>query len=44
MEELPSLGSAQKGFPRFAAFVNSVSIHADDFDGTQLAIAVGRVL
>ena len=28
---------------RFAAFANGVSIHADDYDDTQLAIAVDRV-
>src|SRR5256885_1557008 len=30
------IGSALKTSPRFAAFVNGVSIHADDFDDTQL--------
>jgi 2-methylcitrate dehydratase PrpD len=37
------IGSAQKTSPRFAAFVNGVSIHADDFDDTQLSAAKDRV-
>ena len=37
------IGSSQKTSPRFAAFVNGVSIHADDFDDTQLAVAKDRV-
>src|SRR5712671_2470814 len=37
------IGSARKTSPRFAAFVNGVSIHADDFDDTQLADAKDRV-
>src|SRR6267154_3180746 len=37
------VGSAWKTSPRFAAFVNAVSIHADDFDDTQLAVAKDRV-
>src|ERR1700704_5057467 len=37
------IGSAQKTSPRFAALVNGVSIHADDFDDTQLAVAKDRV-
>lgn len=37
------IGSARKTSPRFAAFVNGVSIHADDFDDTQLAAAKDRV-
>src|SRR5882762_3958884 len=36
-------GSALKTPPRFAAFVNGVSIHADDFDDTQLSAAKDRV-
>src|ERR1700719_1743973 len=32
-------GSALKTSPRFAAFVNGVSIHADDFDDTPLSSA-----
>jgi len=37
------IGSADKSSPRFAAFINGVSIHADDFDDTQLAVAKDRV-
>jgi 2-methylcitrate dehydratase PrpD len=37
------IGAQQKSSPRFAAFVNGVSIHADDFDDTQLAVAKDRV-
>src|SRR6195256_4021405 len=37
------VGSTLKTSPRFAAFVNGVSIHADDFDDTQLAVAKDRV-
>jgi len=37
------IGSSLKSIPRFAAFVNGVSIHADDFDDTQLAVAKDRV-
>ena len=37
------IGSARKTSPRFAAFANGVSIHADDFDDTQLAVAKDRV-
>jgi 2-methylcitrate dehydratase PrpD len=37
------IGSAQKSSPRFAALVNGISIHADDFDDTQLAAAKDRV-
>ncbi|HZV59912.1 MAG TPA: MmgE/PrpD family protein, partial [Candidatus Eremiobacteraceae bacterium] len=37
------IGTSQKTTPRFAAFVNGVSIHADDFDDTQLAVAKDRV-
>ena len=29
--------------PRFAAFANGISIHADDYDDTQLAVAKDRV-
>jgi 2-methylcitrate dehydratase PrpD len=36
-------GSSIGTSPRFAAFVNGVSIHADDFDDTQLAVAKDRV-
>ena len=37
------IGSAQRTSPRFAALVNGISIHADDFDDTQLAAARDRV-
>jgi 2-methylcitrate dehydratase PrpD len=37
------VGSARKSSARFAAFANGVSIHADDFDDTQLAVAKDRV-
>src|SRR6267143_3728918 len=37
------IGSARKTSSRFAAFVNGVSIHADDIDDTQLAVAKDRV-
>jgi 2-methylcitrate dehydratase PrpD len=37
------IGSSKKTSPRFAAFVNGISIHADDFDDTQLAVAKDRV-
>jgi 2-methylcitrate dehydratase PrpD len=37
------IGSSLRSSPRFAAFVNGVSIHADDFDDTQLAVAKDRV-
>jgi 2-methylcitrate dehydratase PrpD len=37
------IGSAQNSSPRFAAFVNGVSIHADDFDDTQLSAEKDRV-
>jgi 2-methylcitrate dehydratase PrpD len=37
------IGSAQKTSPRFAALLNGISIHADDFDDTQLAAANDRV-
>jgi len=37
------IGSSKKTSPRFAAFVNGVSIHADDFDDTQLSAARDRV-
>lgn len=39
----PVLGTTLKLPPRFAGFVNSVAIHADDFDDTQLAVAPDRV-
>src|SRR5205809_931850 len=37
------IGSALETSPRFAAFLNGVSIHADDFDDTQLSAAKDRV-
>jgi len=43
MEELPSSALQRKTSPPFAAFVNGVSIHADDFDDTQLSAAKDRV-
>jgi len=37
------IGSMMKVSPRFAAFVNGIGIHADDYDDTQLAVAEDRV-
>jgi 2-methylcitrate dehydratase PrpD len=37
------VGSGLKTSPRFAAWTNGVSIHADDFDDTQLSGAKDRV-
>jgi 2-methylcitrate dehydratase PrpD len=37
------IGSRQKTSPRYAALVNGISVHADDFDDTQLAAATDRV-
>ena len=37
------IGSALRTSPRFAAWANGVSIHADDFDDTQLSGAKDRV-
>src|SRR5438105_14844131 len=37
------IGSALKTSPRFAAWTNGTSIHADDFDDTQLSAAKDRV-
>src|SRR6266576_3729762 len=37
------IGTGMKAHTRFAAFANGVSIHADDFDDTQLAAAKDRV-
>jgi 2-methylcitrate dehydratase PrpD len=37
------IGSNAKCHPRFAALVNGVSIHADDYDDTQLAVAKDRI-
>jgi 2-methylcitrate dehydratase PrpD len=37
------IGTNNKAHTRFAAFANGVSIHADDFDDTQLAAAKDRI-
>jgi 2-methylcitrate dehydratase PrpD len=37
------LGTGQRAHPRFASFANGISIHADDFDDTQLAAAKDRI-
>ncbi len=37
------IGASMKSVPRFAAFANGVSIHADDYDDTQLSAASDRV-
>jgi 2-methylcitrate dehydratase PrpD len=37
------IGTAQRTSSRFAALVNGISIHADDFDDTQLAAQKDRV-
>jgi 2-methylcitrate dehydratase PrpD len=37
------IGTGIKCHPRFAALANGVSIHADDFDDTQLAVAKDRI-
>ena len=37
------IGTSMKSGPRFAAFVNGISIHADDYDDTQLSAAKDRV-
>jgi 2-methylcitrate dehydratase PrpD len=37
------IGTARKLPTRFAAFVNGVAIHVEDFDDTQLAVAKDRV-
>jgi 2-methylcitrate dehydratase PrpD len=37
------IGTSRKAAPQFAALVNGISIHADDFDDTQLAVAKDRV-
>ena len=37
------VGSTQRTSPRFAALLNGISIHADDYDDTQLAAAKDRV-
>lgn len=37
------IGSSMKVSPRFAALLNGIAIHADDYDDTQLALAKDRV-
>jgi 2-methylcitrate dehydratase PrpD len=37
------IGTPLKAPPRFAALANGVSIHADDYDDTQLSVAADRV-
>ena len=37
------IGTSQRTSPRFAALLNGISIHADDFDDTQLAAEKDRV-
>jgi 2-methylcitrate dehydratase PrpD len=37
------LGQSMRVPPRFAAFLNGLSIHADDYDDTQLAVLPDRV-
>jgi 2-methylcitrate dehydratase PrpD len=37
------IGTARTTAPQFAALVNGISVHADDFDDTQLAAAKDRV-
>ena len=37
------IGSSLKVSPRFAALLNGIAIHADDYDDTQLAMAKDRV-
>ena len=41
--EATIIGSSMKAPVRFAAFVNGIGIHADDYDDTQLAVAKDRV-
>jgi 2-methylcitrate dehydratase PrpD len=41
--EATVIGTGQKAPARFAAFLNGVSVHADDYDDTQLATAPDRV-
>ena len=42
-DEAEVLGSDLRLAPRFAALANGTSIHADDYDDTQLAVAQDRV-
>ena len=37
------IGTGMKVPPRFAAFANGISIHADDYDDTQLSFAKDRI-
>lgn len=37
------IGTSMKASPRFAAFLNGLAMHADDYDDTQLAVAQDRV-
>src|SRR6476660_1170108 len=37
------IGTGMKAHPRLASFVNGVSIHADDYDDTQLSAAKDRI-
>ncbi len=41
--EATVIGTALKVPARFAAFINGIGIHADDYDDTQLAVAPDRV-
>jgi 2-methylcitrate dehydratase PrpD len=43
VDQASIIGTGMKAHPRFAAFANGVSIHADDFDDTQLAAAKDRI-
>ena len=42
-EKASIIGTGMKSHSRYAAFANGVSIHADDFDDTQLAAAKDRI-
>ncbi len=42
-DEATVLGSDLRLAPRFAALANGTSIHADDYDDTQLAVSKDRV-
>jgi 2-methylcitrate dehydratase PrpD len=41
--EASALGTGRSTAARFAAFLNGLAIHADDYDDTQLAVAPDRV-
>ena len=43
LQEATVIGSSMKTAPRFAAFLNGIALHADDYDDTQLASAADRV-